>query len=153
MQHPAAQAVLEPLYDVLLASRPPESLRTRFPDMSVRPTGVQTSLRRRVSGPSQLDVLLEKLCSLGLPLVDVHRLPGATREEQTYEVRIEGEVGEPLLRYLAWPHHVVPGQTRVRIAAASGDLHQFLKDCTECGASIQQVRRVDPSRQVQPARS
>lgn len=111
--------------------------------MSVQATGAQTSLRRRISGPAQLDALLEKLGSLGLPLLDIHRWPPTGGEEQTYEVRIDGRVGEPLLRHLSWTYAVVPERTRVRIAAASGDLHQFLRACTESGASIQRVRRVD----------
>ena len=111
--------------------------------MSVQATRTQTSLRRRASEPGQLDTLLEKLCSLGLPLLDVHRFHGPEGAGPTYEVRVDGRVGEPLLQYLNWRHTVVPGRTRVRIAAASGELHQFLRACTACGASIQQVRRVD----------
>ncbi len=148
---PEAANVPEPLYDVLLGSRPPESLRRSFPTMSIRLTGAQTALRRRVSEPRQLDALLEKLCSLGVQLLDIHRLPGPAGDDQTYEVRVAGEIGESLLRYLSWPHRVVPEQTRVRISAASGDLHQFLRACTESGASIQRVRRVDPARGRQPA--
>lgn len=136
----------EALYDVLLADRLPEDLLERFPNVAVGATGVQTILRRRLNEPSQLDALLEQLCSLGVPLAEVHRSPAARGEERTYEVRVEGEVGEPLLRHLAWPHHVVPGQTRVQIRSAQGELHQFLRACTEAGASIQRVLRLSRAR-------
>ena len=139
------------VYDVVLGSRPPDSLRSRFPAMSVHRIQTHTALRRRVGGPGQLDDLLEKLWSLGLPLLEVHQLPGATREQQTYEVRVAGEVGEPLLRYLSWSHRIVSGQIRVRIAAATSELHQFLQACTEIGAEIQRVRLVVPARHPQVA--
>ena len=154
MQHGAeSETVTKPLYDVVLASRPPESLREKFPTMSIRVTAAQTALRRRVSEPRQLDALLENLCALGVRLLDVHRLPGPVSQEQTYEVRVEGEVGTPLLQHLSWSHQVLPEQTLVRIAAASHDVHQFLRVCTESGASIQQVRMVDPARRRLPAYS
>jgi hypothetical protein len=144
-----ADSARKQIYDVVLACEPPESLRHRFPNMWVRGPETHTALRRRVSGPARLDDLLEKLAGLGLPLVELHRLPGATAEQQTYEVRVEGELGEPLLRYLSWPHQVVSGQTRVRITAATVELHRFLRACTECGASIQRVRLVTPVLQPQ----
>ena len=148
-----SETVPKPVYDVLLGSRPPESLRDEFPTMSIQVTGAQTALRRRLSGPSQLDALLENLCALGVRLLEVHRLPGPVSQEQTYEVRVDGEVGEPLLQHLSWSHQVVPEQTRVRFAAASNDLHQFLRACTERGASIQRVHMVDPARRRQPTYS
>ena len=33
----------------------------------------------------------------------------------------------------------------VRIDAASADLHRFLQACTDAGASIERVRRVEPA--------
>lgn len=134
----------DPVYDVLLGSTPSESLWSRYPTITVQTTGAQTALRRRVSGPPQLDTLLEKLCSLGIHLLDIHRLPGSGAEAGTYEVRVEGEVRQPVVGYLRWPHHIVPRQTRVRLAATSNELLSFLRACTECGASIEGVRRVRP---------
>lgn len=133
-------------YDVLLADRPPQSLLDRFPDVPVRTTAVQTELRRRLGDPSELDVLLEKLVSIGVPLVEIHS-SAAGRGETTYEVRVAGEVGEPVLCYLDWPHRVVPSQTRVRIGSPRAELHHFLLACTELGATIQRVLRLDPAPQ------
>ena len=83
---------------------------------------------------------------MGLVLTDIapdcrSREP-STRGLATYEVRVAGELGEPLLRYLRWSHYAVPEQTLVRLAAGSADLHRFLRACTDCGASIERVRRV-----------
>jgi hypothetical protein len=141
-------------YDVHLARRPPDYLRSRFPSMTVRSTGAQTALRERVEEPHQLDVLLEKVFSVGLVLTDVHRVSpcdtpragaGGRSGLATYEVRIAGELGEPLLRYLGWFHYVVPEQTLVRLTAASDDLNRFLRACTDNGARIDRVRRVGPA--------
>ncbi|MGZ5398401.1 MAG: hypothetical protein ACXWDL_02660 [Nocardioides sp.] len=140
------------VYDVLLGSMPSESLRSRYATIAVQTTGTQTALWRRISGPVHLDSLLEKLCSLGIHLLDIHRIPGPAGEGGTYEVRVEGEVGRPVVGYLRWRHHVVPGQTRVRLAATSSELHSFLRACTERGVSIEGVRRVGLTPQVIPLR-
>jgi hypothetical protein len=134
----------EVLYDVHLGRRPPESLRSRFPSMTVRSTEPQTALRQRVNEPRQLDDLLEKVFSVGLVLTDVHRLPPSAGLA-TYEVRVAGELGEPLLRYLRWFHYTVPEQTLVRLTAASADLLGFLRACTDSGARIERVRRIGPA--------
>jgi hypothetical protein len=97
-----------------------------------------------VSDAGQLDQLLETLCSFGLRLLEVHRAPGADGQAAAYEVRVQGELGAPLLRYLRWPHRIVPQQTLVRIAAATDELHEFLRECHEAGAGIECVHRVDP---------
>jgi hypothetical protein len=112
--------------------------------MTVRSTKTQTALRNRVMESQQLDDLLEKVFSVGLVLTDVHRLP-TTAGLATYEVRVAGELGEPLLRYLRWFHYTVPEQTLVRLTAGSADLHRFLRACTDSGARIERVRRVLPA--------
>jgi hypothetical protein len=143
------------VYDVHLCRRPADSLWARYPAVAVHTTGAQTALRRRVSEPAQLDALLQRLRSVGLVLMDVRRVssvatptpsaPDSVGRGEVYEVRVNGELGKPLLRYLNWPHYVVPGQTMVRIDAASADLLRFLEACTDAGASIERVRRVEPA--------
>jgi hypothetical protein len=132
----------DPVYDVYLTSSPPESVRRRFPTMAVCAVGAQTALRREVSGPAELDDLLDTLGELRIPLVDVHLLPARPEARSTYEVHVDGEVGESLLRHLRWSSHVVPGHARVRILAAARELQEFLLACTESGASIERVRLV-----------
>ncbi len=139
-------------YDVQLARRPPEELRSQFPSMTIRTTGAQTVLLERVTEPRQLDELLDKVFAMGLVLMDLHRRPpsssGCRRDggdasgRAIYEVRVAGELGEALLRYLRWVHYDVPTQTLVRLTAASADLHRFLVACTDSGAQIERVRRV-----------
>lgn len=142
----------EPEYDIRLWPEPPETLSEIFPRVRTCTTPTQTALVGEVSDPAQLENLLERLQSVGLVLDEIHRIDGrastAGDDVTTYEIRVEGELGAPLLRSLNWRHYVVPEQTRVRIAAGSTDLLRCLMMFTGAGARIDQVRRVFPSRQV-----
>lgn len=141
----------EPVYDIQLGRKPLESLRAQCPFGQTRRTPAQTALLDEVREPAQLDSLLDKLFSVGLVLDDVRRLadpPAGEHGMATYEVRVEGEIGAPLLCYLDWRHYIVPEQTLVRIAAGSADLLRYLKVCTEAGASIERIRRVVPAHQA-----
>ncbi|MDZ5623052.1 hypothetical protein SFC88_19595 [Nocardioides sp. HM23] len=135
----------EALYDIQLAASPPESLRRQYPSMSVRATGARTALRQQVEGPEQLTSFLRDLSAVGLVLTDVHLLPPApaTTRSVTYEVRVAGALGDPLLRSLRCPHYAVPEQTLIRLTFAAADLERFLRACTNCGVGIEGVRRVD----------
>ena len=150
-------------YDVQLARHPHESLRALYPHMTVRTTEAQTALRRRIEGPAELSALLGEISTLGLTLTDVHRVMTVDTESDaarsagrpdddrpvaasgTYEVRVVGELGKPLLRHLGCAHYPVQKQTLVRLALVAGELHRFLQACTECGAGLERVRRVRSS--------
>ena len=64
---------------------------------------------------------------------------------RSYEVRVEGELGEPLLRYLSWSHCVIPEQTFVRVDATPAELDHLLQACTDEGLTIEGVHRVGPT--------
>jgi len=133
----------EVVYDIELRRGLPDAVRSQFPGMWVRTCVPETALRRRVGEPAQLNALLHKLSSVGVVLTDVHRVPPVPQAGgATYEVRVAGELGQSLLRYLSWPHAVVPERTQVRLALGSADLRRFLRACTDSGAGIERVRRV-----------
>jgi hypothetical protein len=136
----------EAVYDIALHRGLPDSLRSLFPAMAVRSTGPQTALRLEVGEPAQLDALLQKLRSVGVVLTGIHRRAEDPERAGggTYEVRVAGELGESLLRYLSWPHVVVAEQVHVRVSLRSAGLNHFLRECTNCGAGIERVRRVEP---------
>jgi hypothetical protein len=148
-------------YDVQLTCEPDQSLRKRYPHMTVRSTEAQTALRRRVQSPEELSALLVEISTVGLTLTDVHRVasaadaqPEADRLAQhrtagassagsgVYEVRVVGELGGPLLRYLKCTHYSVQRQTLVRLTLAAGELHRVLQACADSGARLERVRRV-----------
>lgn len=132
-------------YDVQLTCEPDESLRARYPHMRVRSTEAQTALRRRVRSAEELSALLVEISTVGLTLTDVHRVAsGADAEPEAgvYEVRVVGELGGPLLRYLRCSHYSVQRQTLVRLTLAAGELHRFLQACADSGARLERVRRL-----------
>ena len=130
------------VYDVDLTSGPPEGVRMWFPTMTVRTVGTQTALRREAGGPAELDDLLDALSEMRIPLVDVHLVPATPGVPSTYEVHVDGEVGETLLRHLHWSRRVVPPHARVRVTAAGRELNELLRACTESGVGIERVRLV-----------
>ncbi|NPC43662.1 hypothetical protein [Nocardioides sp. zg-1230] len=145
VHHESAEEAQAFEYDVQLTCEPDESLRERYPHMRVRSTEAQTALRRRVESPEELNALLVEISTVGLTLTDVHRVAGAAdapREAGVYEVRVVGELGGPLLRYLKCTHYSVQRQTIVRLTLGAGELHRFLQACAESGARLERVRRV-----------
>jgi len=62
---------------------------------------------------------------------------------QVYEVKVEGQLGEPLLRYLRWSHRVEPAHATVRLQGISAaDLSSFLEACGDEGVTIEKVTRL-----------
>jgi hypothetical protein len=142
-----AETGREVVYDIALYPRLPDSLRSQFSPIAVATTGSQTVLRPEPGGPAELDVLLGKLRSVGVVLMDIHRTAEPDPEHPdggNYEVRVAGELGESFLHSLHWAHCVVPEQTQVRLSVGSTGLRRFLRACTSCGAAIERVRRVVP---------
>jgi hypothetical protein len=146
-------------YEIRLAGAPPDSLRRRFPTMRLQPLRDQTVLFRRSAGPDDLDALLDQLRSLGLPLTEIHRAPAAPVPDpadapesggtRSYEVRVEGELGDTLLRYLRWSSCVVADQKSARLVATPTELQRFLSACSQHGVRIECVHRL----QASPARA
>ena len=126
-------------YEVQLTGHPPDWLQDRHPDMTLRTLPAQTALRRQVDRPQDLDALLREIGTVGLTVTGVHRAGAAT-----YEVRVAGELGRPLLRHLRCTHYSVPQLTLVRLTATAAELNRFLHACLDSGATLEQVRRVDP---------
>ncbi len=69
------------MYEIRLQRRPPESLRRRFPTMTMQAMRAQTALFREVEEPEELDGLLQKLLSMGLVLTEVHRMSLTSRTQ------------------------------------------------------------------------
>jgi len=145
-------------YDVQLSRPPHDSLLKRYPGLTVRSTEPQTALRRWVENPEELNLLLVEIATLGLTLTDVHRVASpeggddaaravhrrttASDVAGTYELRVVGELGKPLVRHLGCTHYPVQKQTLVRLTLVAEELHRFLQACAECGAGLERVRRV-----------
>jgi len=154
-------------YEIRLSGAPPDSMRRHFPSMRVRAMRVQTVLFRRLAGPRDLDELLEHLRSLGLAVAEIHQapaspvatpavdLPGDPAEQgaRSYEVRVEGELGEKILRYLGWSSCVVGEQKSARLDATPDELQRFLSTCSRHGVGIEYVHRLHPAQAPSTARA
>ena len=122
--------------------------------MRVQAMRAQTVLFRRSAGPGDLDELLDQLRSLGLPLAEIHQAPALPVEDpaaagprdgtatSSYEVRVEGELGDKLLRYLRWSSCVVADQKSARLEATPSELQRFLSACSHHGVGIECVHRL-----------
>jgi hypothetical protein len=70
---------------------------------------------------------------------------------RNYEIRVEGELGETLLRYLRCPHRTVPEETVLRVDATSAELARLLRACSEHGLTIERVIRISPPLVASPS--
>jgi hypothetical protein len=68
---------------------------------------------------------------------------------RSYEVHVEGRLGNALLHYLHWSNRTQPEESVVRVQVSPRDLHQFLASCADCGLTIDRITRLDSD----PARS
>lgn len=60
-----------------------------------------------------------------------------------YDVRVEGELGERLLRYLACPHRLEPPRSVVRLDdVTAAELEAFLDACKRAGLTVERVQPV-----------
>jgi hypothetical protein len=64
---------------------------------------------------------------------------------RVYEIRVEGELGEPFLQYLQCGHCVLPEQMMVRVDATPEEFDDLLQSCSDLGLTIESVRRVSRS--------
>ena len=69
---------------------------------------------------------------------------------RSYEVRVEGELGDKLLRYLRWSSCVVADQKSARLEATPSELQRFLSACSHHGVGIECVHRLHASPSAGP---
>jgi hypothetical protein len=146
-RRPSAEG-LPATYEICLQGSVPEFLRRRYPQMTSETTPAQTVLFRCVEELEELDVLLDRLSSLGLVLVEIHEAVAVeTWGSRNYEVRVRGQLGERLLRSLGWSHCVLPPEQQLVWDKTTPDaLSSFLAECSDSGLTIERVHRIGPIR-------
>jgi hypothetical protein len=145
-------------YEVCLRGSMPEHLRRRCGGMDVQADWPQTVLFRCVRDVSELHTLLDRLGSTGLVLTEVHaaaQTPEARSEfsghasgtaSRYYEVRVRGELGDRLLRYLGWSHRLVADRQVARGEVSAHELSTFLLSCSAAGLAVDRIRRTVTAR-------
>ena len=59
-----------------------------------------------------------------------------------YQVHVEGRLSRAMVGSLGWPSRTEPGQSLVRVSAASSDLADFLRSCSASGLVVDRVTRI-----------
>ena len=157
MGAPAASEDSTATYEIHLQDPPPATLVARFAPSRLRRTPAQTVLLGRVASQDELAGLIERVLAMGLVLNEVHErrvaataagpgraAAGHRTVYRSYEVRVGGRLDGTLLRYLRWPHRLLPEQSALSFEATPEEVHEFLSDCCRLGLGIDRVRRVRP---------
>ena len=99
------------MYQITLRDAPPASLATRFPAITWHSAPAATILSRRDADPADVDVLIERLRSVGITPLEIHA------SSRSYEFRIEGRLSDSTLRYMQWSARLDQERTVMRGAA------------------------------------
>jgi hypothetical protein len=132
-------------YEIRIRGAIARPLSELFPDLRVGWSPVETVLYRDISDLVELDLLLERLQSMGLVLSELRENPPAfptSPEVRSYEVHVEGRLGQALLGTLGWSSRIQPEQSVVRMGGEAGDLDHLLESCSECGLVVDRVARI-----------
>jgi predicted trehalose synthase len=142
-------------YEIHLQGTPSEALGARFAFTRVRRRPAQTVLMGRVASQDELADLLERVLALGLVLNEVHEVRVASKPQhpsppeagqrsvsRAYEVRIDGQLDNTLLRFLKWRHQHLPEHAAVMLECTPEQVYAFLSDCCRLGLGIDRVRLV-----------
>jgi len=121
------------VYEITLHSAPPAAVTSQFPAITVQTTPATTILSRRAADLADVDVLIERLRSLGITPLEVHASSG------NYEVRIQGRLGESTLHYMQWAVRHERERTIVRVTAPPAELQMILKELANRGITIDHV--------------
>jgi hypothetical protein len=123
------------VYELTLRGTPPAGLPARFPSMKLHSIPAVTVLFRQVVDSTEIDGLIERLCSIGITPLEMHA------SSSTYEFWIEGHLGESTLRSMRWPARFEQARTVLRVSATPRDLQSILDELTDNGVEIDHLIR------------
>jgi hypothetical protein len=133
----------EAVYDITLCGGPPAGLAARWPAVRLYATPVTTVLSRRGVDDKQIDGLIERLRSIGITPMEVRAgsVPGKVQHESYCEFRIEGRLGDSMVRYLQWAARPEPARTVIRLLTTSKGLQTLLQELADNQARIDHLIR------------
>ena len=133
----------EAVYDITLSGAPPAGLVARCPAARLYATPVTTVLSRRGVDDQQIDGLIERLRSIGITPMAVRAgsVPGNVQPETYCEFRIEGRLGDSMVRYLQWAARLEPERTVVRLLTTRDGLQKLLEELAESQVRIDHLIR------------
>ena len=123
------------VYEITLRGAPPASLTARFPAITLHSAPAATILSRRDANTADVDVLIERLQSVGITPLEVHA------SSRSYEFRIEGRLGEATLRSMQLAARLDQERTVMRVSATPAELRVILEELVNSGNRIDHVIR------------
>jgi hypothetical protein len=123
------------VYEITLHGAPPAALTARFPSLRLYSIPAVTVLSRRVVDQAEIDGLIEQLRAIGITPLEMH---AAT---PFYEFRIEGRLGDPVVRYMQWEARFEPERTVMRVLTTPAQLQLILDELAEGGVGIDHLIR------------
>ena len=143
MTHEQSEAV----YDITLRGAPPAGLVARCPPARLYAMPMTTVLSRRRVDDQQIDGLIERLRSIGITPTEVRAgsVPGNIEHERYCEFRIEGRLGDSMVRYLQWAARLEPQRTVVRLLATRDGLQKLLEELADSQVGIDHLIRHRPA--------
>jgi hypothetical protein len=137
----------EAVYDITLRGAPPTGLVARCPAARLYATPVTTVLSRRGADDEQIDGLIERLRSIGITPMGVRAgsVPGNVQHESYCEFRIEGRLGDSMVRYLQWAARLEPERTVIRLLTTRDGLHKLLEELADSQVRIDHLIRHRPT--------
>ena len=131
-EHPKDPAAV---YEITLRGTPPAGLTARFPSIVLYALPTVTVLSRRVVDATEVDSLIERLRSIGITPLEMHA------SSLDYEFRIEGRLGDGILRSMQWVARFEEERTMMRVIATPGDLQLILEELGDSGIGIDHLIR------------
>jgi hypothetical protein len=137
----------EAVYDITLRGAPPTGLVARCPVARLYATPVTTVLSRRGADDEQIDGLIERLRSIGITPMGVRAgsVPGNVQHESYCEFRIEGRLGDSMVRYLQWAARLEPERTVIRLLTTRDGLQKLLEELADSQVRIDHLIRHRPT--------
>lgn len=123
------------VYEITLHGAPPAGLTLRFPSLTLYSVPAVTVLSRRVVDLAEIDGLTEQLRAIGIAPVEMRAsFPHC-------EVRIEGRLGDAIVRYLRWAARFEPERTVIRVLNTGEQLQLILDELVDSGTGIDHLIR------------
>ena len=110
------------MYEITLRSALPLTLTARFPGTAVHLVSTVTILYRRVADSAEVDELMERLRSLGIAPLELHT------SSRCCEFRIDGLLGNTILRSIDWEAWPLPERTVLVVSATVDELRAILSE-------------------------
>jgi hypothetical protein len=118
------------VYEITMRGAPPVSLTARFPAIALHSAPAATILSRRDADPADVDVLIERLQSVGITPQEIHA------SSRSCEFRIEGRLSESTLRSIQWAARLDQERTVMLVSATQAELGMILHELANGGIRI-----------------